>query len=157
MPAACTAGQLLRQLTTVQLPDIAAVVAKQVDDPSSGAAAALLAAEVVKWVHGSQGLTAAEKATTALYGASSSARIPSCSNRPSTDAELGQAMEAAGAPVVQLDMARFLAAKKKTEMHTDCVALSVPDLVLAAGLVQSKGEARRLLKAGGLYCNDNRV
>jgi tyrosyl-tRNA synthetase len=33
----------------------------------------------------------------------------------------------------------------------------VVEAAVAAGLVKSKGDARRLIKTGGLYCNDVRV
>jgi tyrosyl-tRNA synthetase len=35
--------------------------------------------------------------------------------------------------------------------------LPVADLVVSAGLTQSKGEARRLLQGGGIYLNNERV
>jgi tyrosyl-tRNA synthetase len=45
----------------------------------------------------------------------------------------------------------------EVERTTLTAGLPVADIVVAAGLASSKGEATRLIKQGGLYVNDQRM
>ncbi|KAL9142256.1 hypothetical protein ABFS82_14G157200 [Erythranthe guttata] len=92
-----------------------------------------LAEEVTRFVHGEEGLEEAMKATMAL--------------RPGSETKLDwNSIEsiAEDVPSVSLEKDRVL-------------NLSLLDLSVCSGLLDSKSAARRMLKQGGLYLNNNRV
>ncbi|CAL1352091.1 unnamed protein product [Linum trigynum] len=93
----------------------------------------LLAEEVTRFVHGEEGLREAIMATEAL--------------RPGAETKLDwKTIEAIAEDVPSCSMA-----------YGEVVNLSVVDLSVSSGLLESKSAARRLMKQGGLYLNNGRV
>ncbi|CAL1386011.1 unnamed protein product [Linum trigynum] len=93
----------------------------------------LLAEEVTRFVHGEEGLREAIKATEAL--------------RPGAETKLDwKTIEGIAEDVPSCSMA-----------YNEVVDLSVVDLSVSSGLLESKSAARRLMKQGGLYLNNSRV
>ncbi|KAK1408107.1 hypothetical protein QVD17_39740 [Tagetes erecta] len=126
--------RFLKILTFLSLDDIKQI---EIDMKSDGyvpnSAQRRLAEEVTCFVHGSDGLEEAVKATEAL--------------RPGSETKLDwRTIEgiAEDVPSCCLDY----------EMVLD---VSVVDLSVSTGLIESKSAARRLLKQGGLYLNNGRV
>lgn len=92
-----------------------------------------LAEEVTRFVHGEEGLVEALKATEAL--------------RPGAETKLDwEAIEAIAEDVPSCSLA-----------SDQVMSSSLVDLSVMAGLFGSKSAARRMLKQGGLYLNNNRV
>jgi tyrosyl-tRNA synthetase len=140
-----TASTLLRQLTEVPLAEINQLTVQQERRPEDPAASRKLAHEVVHWVHGLNGLASAIEATETLYGGRDEiGRI---------DGEItAEIMAASGASITRLSLAKLT-----NKGSDDQPLVSVLDLCLEAGLVGSKTEVRRLIKAGGLYLDGGRV
>lgn len=136
-----TAHTLLKQLTDVPLDEAAELVQAQDADPGAAAAAARLGEEVVSWVHGAEAASAAVSATAALYsGAGDSA-----GGALAAAAALANALAAGGGGKATASLSR-----------EDVVGAQLLDVCSQSGLTKSKGEARRLLKDGGLSCNEER-
>ncbi|GAY61603.1 hypothetical protein CUMW_211250, partial [Citrus unshiu] len=92
-----------------------------------------LAEEVTHFVHGEDGLNEAVKATEAL--------------RPGAETKLDwKTIEAIAEDVPSCSLA-----------YDQVLNVSLVDLSVSAGLFESKSAARRLLKQGGVYLNNNRV
>ncbi|KAG5064176.1 hypothetical protein JHK85_005359 [Glycine max] len=92
-----------------------------------------LAEEVTRFVHGEDGLAEALKATEAL--------------RPGSETKLDwKTIEGIAEDVPCCSLA-----------YDAVLNLSLVDLLVSSGLFESKSAARRLLKQGGLYLNNNRV
>lgn len=92
-----------------------------------------LAEEVTCFVHGEDGLNEAVKATEAL--------------RPGAETKLDwKTIEAIAEDVPSCSLA-----------YDQVLNVSLVDLSVSAGLFESKSAARRLLKQGGVYLNNNRV
>lgn len=92
-----------------------------------------LAEEVTRFVHGEDGLNEAVKATEAL--------------RPGAETKLDwKTIEAIAEDVPSCSFA-----------YDQVLNVSLVDLSVSAGLFESKSAARRLLKQGGVYLNNNRV
>lgn len=95
----------------------------------------LLAAELTRFVHGEEGLTAALRATEGL--------APGAAGGAPLDA---QALEALGGEVPSVSLPA-----------AEVMAMSVAELLAAAGLQPTKAAARRLIKGGGVYLNNGKV
>ncbi|CAN0890825.1 Tyrosine--tRNA ligase, chloroplastic/mitochondrial [Linum grandiflorum] len=128
--------KFLKMLTFL---DMAAIeeLEGQMQRPGSGylpnTAQKLLAEEVTRFVHGEDGLQEAMKATEAL--------------RPGAETKLDwKTIEAIAEDVPSCLMA-----------YDQVVEMSVVDLSVSSGLLESKSAARRLMKQGGIYLNNNRV
>lgn len=94
-----------------------------------------LAREVTRMVHGEAALARAERATAVLFGAEISELQP------------GEVLDVfADVPSITIERSRL-----------DGQGLPLADLLVAAGLVLSKGEARRSIQGGGIYLNNRRV
>jgi len=94
-----------------------------------------LAQEVTRLVHGEEALLKAEQASRVLFGAEIH------------DLGLQDFLDIfAEVPTTQVD---------KNILSGD--GAPIADLVVSTGLVQSKGEARRLIQGGGIYLNNQRV
>lgn len=92
-----------------------------------------LAEEVTRFVHGQEGLDEALKATEAL--------------RPGAETKLDwKTIEGIAKDVPSCSLS-----------YNEVLNLSLLDLSISTGLLESKSAARRLLKQGGLYLNNNRV
>ncbi|KAL6323645.1 hypothetical protein AAG906_002112 [Vitis piasezkii] len=92
-----------------------------------------LAEEVTRFVHGQEGLDEALKATEAL--------------RPGAETKLDwKTIEGIAKDVPSCSLS-----------YDEVLNLSLLDLSISTGLLESKSAARRLLKQGGLYLNNNRI
>ncbi|CAI9777996.1 unnamed protein product [Fraxinus pennsylvanica] len=92
-----------------------------------------LAEEVTLFVHGEEGLDEARKATEAL--------------RPGAETKLDwRIIEAIAEDVPSCSLP-----------YNEVLNISILDLTVSIGLLESKSAARRLLKQGGLYLNNSRV
>ncbi|NOT44819.1 MAG: tyrosine--tRNA ligase [Acidobacteria bacterium] len=91
-----------------------------------------LAREVTRLVHGTQAVADAESATEKLFGGHVSA-------------------------MTLAEIERVFSAVPSSAVPFAADGWSVPELVHAAGVTASKGEALRLIRGGGLYVNEQRV
>jgi tyrosyl-tRNA synthetase len=103
--------------------------------PQERAAQRRLAREVTRMLHGETELARAERASAVLFGAEISELQP------------GDVLDIF-ADVPSIEMARS---------RLDGEGLPLADLLVASGLVPSKGEARRAIQGGGIYLNNRRV
>jgi tyrosyl-tRNA synthetase len=127
--------EYLKKFTLLSREEIEPLAAEHVRNPGARVAQRALAREVTTLVHGPEALQAAVKASDILFGGT----IEGVSEKVFQDV-VGEAptkvlektrLEGAGAPIV--------------------------DLVVHAGLAQSKGQARKDIEAGGIYLNNIRV
>lgn len=102
--------------------------------PEERKAQAALASEVTRLVHGGEGLQAAERGSRLLFGGGFEGL--------SADDVLGVFQDV---PATEMEAERF---------RGD--GMSLVDLLTTVALAPSKGEARRLVKAGGVYVNGRR-
>ena len=101
--------------------------------PEKREAQQVLAEELTRTVHGEQGLTVAKKATGVLFGGS---------------------LDGLAAEDLEMIFADVASATLPKEQVIEKPAYEV---IAAAGMVASKGEARRLVQQGGLNINNVRV
>jgi tyrosyl-tRNA synthetase len=136
-------GRFLRMLTFLPLEEVASIERSMREDPKyvPNTAQRRLAEEVTRFVHGEEGLAQALRATEALRPGGSGGDGSSGTN--ALDAETLEAI-AGDAPMAEIARA-------------DLVSRPVVDVVVAAGLLKSKGEARRMVKNGGVYVNNAKV
>lgn len=120
----------LRWFTFLTQEELAALEVEVAERPHERAAQRRLAQEMTNLVHGEQATAQVELAASALFGRGEIHDLEAGTLR-SVLAEAGLAQVPATANAV--------------------------DLFVAAGLVKSKGEARRAIKEGGLYLNNERV
>jgi tyrosyl-tRNA synthetase len=129
------AGNCLRFLTELSREEIESLDASRAREPHVALSQKRLAEELTRLVHGEAGLTAAQRATEALFGGEIEglddsqlseifADVPSCEVPRST-------LEGEG--------------------------LGLLDAFVTAGLAASKGEVRRTLQQGGVYINNRRM
>lgn len=127
--------KLLKTLTFLSRDEISALETELAANPGARAAQKALAREMTTLVHGADALAAALKASEILFGGSLDGVTEAIFNDvvgevPTKDLERAK-LDGAGAPIA--------------------------DLVVHAGLEQSKGAARKSLEAGGVYLNNVRV
>lgn len=127
------AGPLLRSFTELDHDSIVSLEEQVITNPAQREAQKVLARELTLLVHGEGGLAAAERATKALFGGaldglSEAALLEIFADVPSTDL-----------PRVRLGQ------------------LTLVDALVESGLAKSKGDARRVVEAGGAYVNNTRV
>ncbi|KAI8472368.1 MAG: hypothetical protein J3K34DRAFT_367411 [Monoraphidium minutum] len=126
--------KLLRMLTFMPLGEIAALEAAMKEPGyAPNTAQRRLAEAVTEFVHGAAGLAAAQKATEAL--------------RPGAATEL----DAATLEAIAGDAPSCSLARDQVEGQL------LVDVVVAAGMLPSKGEVRRMVKNGGVYLNNAKV
>jgi tyrosyl-tRNA synthetase len=125
----------LRYFTLLPRERIDELAAETASAPQARRAQKALADDVTRRLHGETGLAGAQRATRALFGgeveglgASEVADI--FADVPSSEVS-GDALDGSGKPLV--------------------------DLLLEAGVVSSKGEARRAIEGGGVYVNGARI
>jgi tyrosyl-tRNA synthetase len=126
--------RFLKILTFMELEEIGEVE-REMGTPGyvPNSAQRRLAEEVTRFVHGEEGLSEAIKATQAM--------------RPGAETRLDwKAIEGIAEDVPSCSLS-----------HHEVLNLSLVDLSVAAGLLESKSAARRMLKQGGLYLNNTRV
>jgi tyrosyl-tRNA synthetase len=125
-------GELLRVFTFLSREEIEDLEQQTADKPFLRAGQKRLADEVTALVHGADEVEHAKAAAAALFGGGDLAGI-----RPDT---LASALREAGGTTLPAG-----------EMP------AILDLLVAAGLAKSKGEARRTVAEGGAYLNNVRV
>jgi len=125
--------RFLKLFTFLPLDEIAALEKQVREAPEKREAQKKLAEEITRTVHGPDGLNTALRATEVLFGGT---------------------MEGLRAN----DLIDIFADVPSRELPFDLVAnRPVVEVTAAAGLCGSKGEARRMITAGGLYVNNERV
>jgi tyrosyl-tRNA synthetase len=124
----------LKYFTFLPRETIEALEAQVRDEPHMRAAQRALAEEVTRLVHGETALAGAVKASRALFGG-----------------ELTGLDEATLADVFSEAPSSTLPATVIAEGR------ALVDVLVEAGVFPSKGEARRLVKSGGLYVNNLRI
>ncbi len=129
-------GKVLRMMTTLPHEEIESLDASRTADAAKRDSQRRLAEELTRMVHGTAGLSVAQRATEIFYGA----EIADLS-----DAQLTEIF--ADVPSQTLSRA----------MLTDNGGLPIADALVAAGLSKSKGDARRTTQQGGAYVNNRRI
>jgi len=124
----------LKLFTFLTKPEIDELAAATAAKPEARDAQRALAAECTRIVHGSEAVSAVEQVTKILFG---SADI---TPNESTIAMLGREM-----PSSEITRA---------ELET---GVALADFLVRTGLAESKGAARKLVDAGGVYINNKRV
>jgi tyrosyl-tRNA synthetase len=126
-------GTYLRVFSFRPRPEIEAFEAAVVDHPERREAQRALAAEVTELVHGADAVARAEDASQALFG----------------QGDL-RALDAATLEAAFADLPR-------ASLPAGNGLPAVLDLLVATGLSESRGQARRVLSEGGAYLNNERV
>ncbi len=124
----------LKTFTFLERETIAALAEATRTAPEKREAQATLAREMTRLVHGDEGLSAAERGSRLLFGGGFEGL--------SADDVLGVFQDV---PATEIEAERF---------RGD--GMSLVDLLATVALAPSKGEARRLIKAGGVYVNGQR-
>jgi len=124
----------LRFFTFLPQEEIAACEQQIVEAPHERAAQKRLAEEVTRLVHGEEALNTAKQASEALFG--------------------GDLRGLDSATLRDVFNEAPNSALPQTTLEKD---LPVLDLLVQEGVFSSKGDARRLVKSGGLYINNERV
>jgi tyrosyl-tRNA synthetase len=123
-------GELLRIFTFLSREEIEELDRRTAEEPHRRAAQHALADAVTTLVHGEKETTQAKAAAAALFG---------------------------GGDLRALDPRTLAAALTEAGATTAPPGTPIVDLLLASGLVRSKGEARRTIAEGGAYLNNERV
>ena len=129
------AARYLRYFTFLDQADIRALADELERAPERREAQRALAREVTGLLHGAEAVARAERASGLLFGE----------------------------PVEELGVEDVLAVfgdVPSTEVGADRLGgagMPLAEILLTAGLVTSKGEAARLIRAGGIYVNNRRV
>lgn len=127
-------GKLLRLFSPRSLDDIAALEATHAEAPGRRQAQKALAEDMTTWVHGEDALRRAVAASQVMFGGSLD---------DLSDADLEPLLE---------DVPSSTLERTALEAGVDLIGL-----LADTKLCKSKGEARRLLKQGGVYVNNERV
>ncbi|MFT4188223.1 MAG: tyrosine--tRNA ligase [Aeromicrobium sp.] len=123
-------GEYLKQFTFVPVDEIDALMAEHAEAPGKRLPQRRLARELTTLVHGEAETDAAELAATALFGRGDLADLP--------ESTLAAALTEAG--------------------HAELAPeVTIVDALVATGLSDSKSAARRAVKEGGAYVNNERV
>jgi tyrosyl-tRNA synthetase len=123
-------GELLRIFTFLSHEEIEDLERQTREEPFRRAGQKALADEVTALVHGEGETAQAKAAAAALFG---------------------------GGDLRELDPATLAAALTEAGATTAAPGTPFLDLLVAAGLARSKGEARRTITEGGAYLNNERV
>lgn len=127
--------KLLRTLTFLSREEITTLENEAKANPGARAAQKALAREMTALVHGADALTAALKASEILFGGSLDGVTEAIFN----------------------DVVGEVPTKDLERAKLDGAGASIVDLIVLAGLENSKGAARKSLEAGGVYLNNVRV
>ncbi len=128
-------GKCLRFLTELTQEEIDALDASRSTDAAARQSQKRLAEELTRMIHGTEGLSAAERATAIFFGAEISQL---------SDDQLTEIF--ADVPSQQLP---------KDRLSGD--GLSLIDALVESGLAPSKKEARRTIEQGGAYVNNTKI
>ena len=126
--------KFLKLFTFLDLDEIASISDAHRQSPERREAQKRLAAEATRIAHGDAGVDAARRASEALFGGN----LAGLTERDLLDVF-------ADAPSTQLPAAELAA------------GVNVVDLFARTGLASSKSDARRALKQGGAYLNNERI
>jgi tyrosyl-tRNA synthetase len=126
-------GTYLRVFSFRPHDEISALEASVAERPETREAQRALAAEVTELVHGADAAGAAAQASRALFGQA---------ELPALHAET---------------LAAALADLPRAALTSSDGLPAVVDLLVATGLVESRGQARRVVSEGGAYVNNERV
>jgi tyrosyl-tRNA synthetase len=123
----------LKVLTFLSMEEILEFEKQVEESPERRSAQKRLAEEVTRMVHGEDGLQTAMRASGVLFG---------------------ESMEGLNAEELQ----SIFADVPSTELsRSDIEGVEAFEIAVSSGMCSSKGEARRLVKNGGLYLNNRRV
>jgi len=125
----------LKFFTFFSQDDLAPLEASLAEHPEQRDPHRALAREMTRMIHGETALARAEQASAALFGG----EISGLSGDEIAD--IFAEVQSCDLPKIQLEGA----------------GLGIVDLLVAAGLAKSKGEARRALAEGGIYLNNRRA
>lgn len=125
-------GEMLRFFTFLSHEEIEALEAEMAEKPFLRSGQKALADHMTTLVHGAEATEEAKAAAAALFGGGDL--------RTLSTATLAAALREAGAV---------------THVRSD--GMGIVDLLIAAGLASSRGEARRTIGEGGAYLNNERV
>jgi tyrosyl-tRNA synthetase len=127
------APALLKKFSFRPLPELDDIIAAHEIDRSKRSCQRELARDLTRWVHGDDGVRAAEAATAIMFGGSLA---------DAKDADLVPLLGVVGCHDVT---------------HAELAAgISLVDLLVRTTLASSKGEARRLIAGNGIYVNNQR-
>lgn len=135
-------AKYLRFFTLLSREEIAALERATVERPEKREAQQVLAADVTARVHGAEAARLAAEVSGVLFGGGSATGLSL------------KALEALREEIPFLAVDRAASAEGQVAGGTAADAL---ELFVAAGMVPSKGAARRLLEQGGLYVNGVRL
>ena len=115
------------------LEEIGTIVANHAEAPQKRAGQKALAQEVTTWIHSEAAMVSAEKATQVMFGGSL-------------------------ADLKDKDLTPLLQDIPSSELDAQSLKAGMPlvDILAQCKLAKSKGEARRLVKGGGVYINNER-
>lgn len=125
--------KLVRRFTFLTESEVKELEEKQQLAPQKREAQRTLADSVVKLLHGDEAVTRANRSASVLFGES----IDGLSDE---------------------DLLEIFSAVPSIEVGKEALASqTAAELFVGAGLVKSKGEARRLIESGGAYVNSHRI
>jgi tyrosyl-tRNA synthetase len=125
--------RLLKIYTFLPLEDIEEVISAHREHPEDRKAQKLLAMEVTSTVHGAQASVTAKRVSEILFGG---------------DYDISDLTD---------DVLIMLSQEIPSGVVNSPLPIAVIDLMAESGAALSKGEARRLIRGGGLYINGERV
>jgi len=125
--------RLLKIYTFLPLEDIEEVISAHREHPEDRNAQKLLAMEVTSTAHGAQASATAKRVSEILFG---------------EDYDISDLTD---------DVLDMLSREIPSGTFSGVLPVAVVDLLAESGAVSSKGEARRLIRGGGLYINGERV
>ncbi|TVP75366.1 MAG: tyrosine--tRNA ligase [Gemmatimonadales bacterium] len=128
-------GRYLRFFTLLDRERIEELDRVTEDEPHRRVAQKALAEEVTRTVHGDDGLASARRASEVLFGGG---------------------LEGLGGREIE-DIFADVPSSGRPREEFSGEGVGILDLVATAGLVKSRGEARRTIQQGGLYLNGERV
>lgn len=142
-------GKYLRCLTLLRPEEVEAVMREHETDPKRRGAQRMLADHMTRLIRGSAAMDKCRVLTRVLF---SHSRVPQEGGVREGESAAKEAL--AELQVDQItEQDNILTRMEKEQV----VGTDVTRLVVAAGLVKSRGEAKRLLSSGGLYVNNRQV
>ena len=125
----------LKTFTWLSQQEIAALETELNANPGARTAQKALAREVTRLVHGESELEKAERATNVLFG--------------------GELTGISAADLAEISEDVPLSERPATDLNGE--GADIITLLADSGLAQSRGEARRLIRGGGVYLNNQRI
>jgi tyrosyl-tRNA synthetase len=151
-------GKYLRFFTLLPREEIESLERGAVERPEARDAQRALAAEVTARVHGADAVKVAAEASKLVFDRGADPRAFSPGVLEALMQELPSAtVDLRGAPDVSVTTADGTITTIQAKAVAGTVGIDVLDAFVVAGLVKSKGDARRLLQQGGLYANGDKL